>query len=495
MSRIISLTAENIMRLSAVHIEPSGNVVKIAGRNGQGKSSVLNAIAMALGGMDEVPAEPIHAGTDRARVILETEDFVITRTFTTRGSELVVKDRKGMKATGPQSLLNRLASKCTFDPLAFLRLDPSKQKTQLMTLLGLDFAEEDHHRKQLYDERTAVNRQLADATALFNSLPHHQDAPATEVSMTELIAELEKAQAANQRVHDLAAAAEKARGAMFDAQQEADDIANQRKEHALKATSLSAKRSALQDADADLSAVESGDLAPYVEFSSELSALRARMNRTVDAINNTLAAAPQEDARLAAELDRLNKAFHAVADAAAAAEKEAEAAETVDLQPIRDRIAQADQVNAKARANAKRTEQEALVDRLTGQSNDLTAAIEHIDRQKAEKIAAAPFPVPGLSFDANGLRFNGSPFSQASDAEKRRVSFAMACALNPELRIALIRDASLLDDESLADIARLAEEHDMQVWLELVGKGDATAIVIEDGAVLQPAAPAEGNAS
>ena len=48
--RIIRLQAENIKRLQAVEIEPHGDVVKITGKNGAGKSSVLDSIWMALAG-------------------------------------------------------------------------------------------------------------------------------------------------------------------------------------------------------------------------------------------------------------------------------------------------------------------------------------------------------------------------------------------------------------------------------------------------------------
>ena len=49
--KIVSLEAENYKRLKAVEITPDGNMVVIGGRNAQGKSSVLDAIWAALGGL------------------------------------------------------------------------------------------------------------------------------------------------------------------------------------------------------------------------------------------------------------------------------------------------------------------------------------------------------------------------------------------------------------------------------------------------------------
>ena len=73
MSHIVSLSAENILRLVAVHITPDkdGNLVVISGNNGNGKSSVLASIAMALGGGPEagrrLPELPLTPGVGTAR--------------------------------------------------------------------------------------------------------------------------------------------------------------------------------------------------------------------------------------------------------------------------------------------------------------------------------------------------------------------------------------------------------------------------------------------
>lgn len=67
---IVELRAENTKRLRAVTIRPEANgLVVLSGRNGAGKSSVLDAIAMALGGRGEVPAEPEKAAPKTEPVV------------------------------------------------------------------------------------------------------------------------------------------------------------------------------------------------------------------------------------------------------------------------------------------------------------------------------------------------------------------------------------------------------------------------------------------
>lgn len=56
--KIVKLTAENIKRLKAVEITPTGALVEVTGKNGQGKSSVLDAIWWALAGAEHIQTVP-----------------------------------------------------------------------------------------------------------------------------------------------------------------------------------------------------------------------------------------------------------------------------------------------------------------------------------------------------------------------------------------------------------------------------------------------------
>ena len=60
---------------------------------------------------------------------------------------------------------------------------------------------------------------------------------------------------------------------------------------------------------------------------------------------------------------------------------------------------------------------------------------------------------------------------------------AIGLAMNPKLRVLLIRDGSLLDSEGLKMLAEIAEGYDAQIWLERCTDGQPIGVVIEDGEV------------
>lgn len=404
--KIIKLEAENYKRLRAVTIEPdiTGNLVVISGKNGQGKSSVLDAITAALGGVDSKSTpKPIREGADNARIVLETEDLIVTRKFNHNGgSTLRVVARDGSTFTKGQAKLDTLLGRLSLDPLAFTRMSDKDQRAQLLDLVKLPFdpAELDAERAKAYEERTLVNRAIKN----LGELPEvDEDLPTDEVSQSALFDRLTTAQ-----------------GQAHTIQQE---------------TALS--NSLLNEM-------------AYTE--EKIKALQARLSELVesyDAQEALVKALPQPE----------------------------------DVEAIRTEIAGAEERNTLIRANNHARAKHEEATRLQAKSDAFTAELQRIDKTKTDGLAEADMPVEGLSFDQDGVLFQGVPFKQASTAEQMRVSLAMAIALNPELRVIRMEDASVLDSDSLKIVQDEAEKHDFQVWLEMVDEHGAQGIEIVDGEV------------
>lgn len=403
--RIVDLKVQNIKRVRAVHITPNGDsTVILGGKNGAGKTSVLDAIAMALGGARAIPSDPVRHGAKRGSIIADLGDLVVERVISPDGqTTLTVRDADGNRQRSPQKILDELCSRIAFDPLAFMSMDPAKQNEQLRQLLGLDFSQLDAERERTYAKRTDTSRDAKSARATAEALVVPANTPAKAVVVTDLLAQLTAAAEAGEKVRTHERAMTTLR----------TDIATLQNELQRIETQLMQKRMQLKGL--------------------EREAL-------------TLPGAP-------------------------------------DAGDIRRQIASAEATNRAVHTRGQRDALEQKANALDAEAAKLTARIEAIDGEKAAAIAACTFPVPGLALGADGPMLDGVPLEQASAAQKLRVSVALGLAMNPRLKVLLVRDASLLDETSLALVAEMAAAADAQVWLERVGNGDPTAVVIADGQV------------
>lgn len=418
--KIVKLEAENVKRLRAIEITPEGSTVVISGRNGQGKTSVLDSIWFALGGGPAArdTARPVREGEDHASVRLDLGSLIVTRTWSADGkTRLTVDSPDGARFRSPQAMLDELVGRLSFDPLGFSQLPDREQRATLLDLIELPFDPEELERERagLFDGRTEVNRQAKALEAQLAGMPEPpEDLPDEEISSAEILAAYNAAQ---QRVREN----EAVRNARSHAEVEV-----QRRE---KIAEDAAR--ALQEAQ--------------------------------EATKRALAA--WSDAQLA----------------------EARLDPDPDLSAFEEKLATAEQTNEAIRAaqHRSRTASEFLEARASSEA--FTAKLDAIEKRKVGAIEAAKMPIEGLAFDADGVLYRGVPFKQASSAEQLRVSLAMAMALNPSLRVIRITDGSLLDSENIRLIEEMASEHDYQVWIEVVDESGKLGIVIEDGAIVEPA--------
>lgn len=423
MNGIVQLTVSNLLRVKAAEVRPDGSLVIVGGRNDQGKSSLLNSIALAMSGKD-VPTQPIRAGETEGHVILQTDDLTVTRRFTAAGgSTLEVRDATGAKITSPQAKLDLLYSRVTFDPLTFTRQKPEDQLETLKRIVGLDFAALDTEFATKYEERTAVNRRLKDKQSQLTNISRDPSAPEKEVSVAELMEQLEAVNAKN------------------------------------------AEHSELRD-------VLSGQ-------NDEVDAATQRVsdgNRDVAEIEQRLKIAKQ------LVLDRKQALTEAVKQRDATKK---EVATLIDepTDPIANAIRNAETVNAGVRNNAKWNEEHKASLALQNESDKLSERLTAIEKEKSAAMQKTQFPVEGLSFGNAGVLYKGVPFEQAGTAVKIRTSVAIARSLAPKLPVMLVRDGSLLDDDSMKLLAEEAEKNGLQVWLEVIGNREDATVIMQEGEV------------
>jgi hypothetical protein len=297
--------------------------------------------------------------------------------------------------------------------------------------VGLDFTEIDAKRATLYSQRTLANAAADQAEAHARSLPYHENAPTAEVSAGEILSAIDKANEQKRTIEEKSRAVADAEKAILDQW----------------------KR--------------------ITEAEAKVTALEAQLTAAKQAVRSAkMAALELEDKAVAAK------------ELVAALEP------APDITPLRAKLATIEADNAKARDNAAKKKAGEIADQKRTAAKALDTQITALDKERQDAMTGAKFPIAGLSFDDTGVRYQGKPFTQASDAEKLRVAVAIYAARKPELRCMVLRSGSLLDDASLVALDALAEQYGLQILIEVVqhSKDDDVpegAIVVIDGEASQ----------
>jgi hypothetical protein len=416
------LQAEGFKRLVAVDITPDGDLVEVRGDNGNGKSSVLDAIFAALAGASAAPVKPVRQGEEMAIIRLDLGEIVVTRIFTDDGTtRLKVTNADGSATfSSGQTMLDQLVGHISFDPLAFARLKPEEQADELRKLVDIDIDLDEFAQAQKadYQERRDINRDAKALEARLDAIPL-VDKPETLPDRQALVDELTNAAEHNSAV-----------------QRE-----NERR------LAVRHKKGGLVD---------------------QIGVLEDRL------------------ADLKAQAQKVGEEI--------AGFDESPVPHPVDVDELRERIAQADQIAAIAQQIREREGLTTQHAELVTKSDQLSARMNEREARRKAAIAAAKMPVEGLALEIDednrlSVTLNGIPFSQASSAEQLKVSTAIAMAANPKLRVLRVKDGSLLDKNSLATLRQMAADNDFQIWGEFVGEGEGVGVIMESGKVRGAADP------
>lgn len=196
--KINKLEIENVKRIKAVKIEPTANGLTIVGgNNNQGKTSVLDSIAWALGGDKFRPSQAQREGS----MIPPTLHLVLSNGLVVerkgKNSSLKVTDPSGQK--GGQQLLNEFVEQLALDLPKFMESSGKEKAQTLLKIIGvgdqLDVL--DRKEKELYNSRLAIG-QIADRKEKFaKEQPYYPEAPKEMVSPSELIQQQQEILARN----------------------------------------------------------------------------------------------------------------------------------------------------------------------------------------------------------------------------------------------------------------------------------------------------------
>jgi len=412
------LHVENIKRIKVVDIKPEGNVVVVEGKNAQGKSSTLDAIAYALGGEKLIPKGVVRKGEEKAVIKVAVEGFVVTRYWTNPDrSYLKIETEDGMTPKSPQTFLDGKIGKIAFDPLKFLAMDREKKIRELKKVMELDIDDLEQKYNELYEKRREIKRDRDRVEKSYKEIQSGipEDITEPKRGRKEVMEEIGKIVEWNSKVRE-----ERAR----------IDIISDRIE-----------RNSEQ----------------ITEIDRQIILLTKKKRKLED-----------DNWKMTLEKTQIEKSNKK--------EKETKELEG-ELEKIEQYMMAKEKIDMTKRLEKEKEKYDAVI-------NAIEKEMSGMAKEKTARIMNAKVPIEGLKIEGNQILYNGVDFENLSSlSEKVKVSMAIAMAQNPELRIILIHDGSLLDKRSMGEVVKMAEEKDYQVWIEKVAEGKGSAVYIENGEI------------
>ena len=400
---------------------------------------------------------PIRKGEQTARVTLDLGDVVVTREWARKDSpdgansaehvpptttRIRVENADGARFPSPQKMLDGLLGSLTFDPLAFSRASDREQVEMLSGLCGVDMEEVEKAHKADFDERRDWNRSAKSLRSAAEQIDVPDGTPDEAVSVADILGRLRSAEAANRERE----------GARRELEQE--------ERHAKRL---------IDGADEDMrsAAERCSEMVKQADtLQKQATEMRDRAAAAARVADERASQARQRGEKLQSDLAAVSPVEPDTDTSALQAEaSEAELRNADVAQGQRKRAGLLEAAGAEKSAKA------------------LTAKMEKRRADTRDAIAKAKLPVDGLAVADGRVMLGDLPFEVASDAERLRVSCAIAMRGDAKLRVLRVRDGSRLDPDSLELLRATAEAADYQVWVEMVDVSGKVGVVIEDGRV------------
>lgn len=290
-----TFTVSNYKGVREIELTPNGNLTVIAGGNGAGKSSLIDAITELFDPRGtKLTPKPIRDGEKEARAEFTDDELGIRiiRVWKKDGTPgtLSAEALDGAQYKRPTDVVAKLTGGAIFDPLAWLNMDEKKQREELLSKVDLpfDLADLTEQKARVEERRRDIGRTVKRLQGALESTPNaDSDVPDEEVSAQSIIDQIQTAQ---------------------DAARDREVVTRRERDALALVDRLTAELVAAQDALA--AARQDVRLLPTV--ASDIDALRSELSH-VDEINQQVRA-KQERARVTRELAD-SEAAHAAAQA------------------------------------------------------------------------------------------------------------------------------------------------------------------------------------
>lgn len=428
--QVHEVTISDVKRVKFVNFKPQSNkLTVIGGKNGQGKSSSLHAIAFALGGEPFRPSNLQREGAEEYPYIKVEMDNGLILERKGKNSELTITDPTGN--LGGQAILNKVLTKLALNLSEFINSNDKEKSKYLLQIVedGDLLIQIDEEEQTLYMERRELYDRVQRKKKAAEEMPHYTEVGLELLQPKELLERQQAILARNAEVKAAKAKVEANKVALTKCQQTILNLDDQ-KTSLLKQIEGIRRQIELTEAQMQTTVAEAKSLQKLVE----------------DAQNLTF--------------------------------------EEESLDEVKKELQEFSKKNEKISANIMQKKCMEEADALELQYKELTVKIDDARNRKQELLAKTNLPYPGLSINGGRLTLNGKYWDCMSGSEQITIACALISRLKPDCRFILVDKLEQYDEDQLAGLDKWCEENQFQIIGTRVSTGDENSLIIQDGVVL-----------
>lgn len=423
--KFLGLEIENFKNLEKRKVDIGGQSIMVIGKNGTGKSSIIQALMSPLNSK-MLPTEPIKKGEERAKVSVTIggnhfgsySEYILDMYFTAKDKKgrLTVTNADGESVKSPATFIKGLIGNVSFDIMKWLHDDKANKLKTIKALTGVSDEIDiiDIQIKKTKDDRKYKKQRAEDLEAILNN---HAFTP-QEIDMYSRTVDLLPIQ------QEMAGIAK--------SQQNYDNVVNKVKE----------------------------------------------FNTNNDRLSNSIADKQQEIARLMNQIEAME---HEISQANINIQKGNEwlsVHSRPSIEAVNEKINQAILHNEKCSQIGNLASQQREMITCKEEANKMSIDIAALEDKKSSIISKSQFNIPGLTFTDDDIFLDNIPLEegQINTARLFDVGTEVAIAMNPNLKAIFLHDASLFDKEALKVIIKKAEARGYQVIAELVSEDNEAEV-------------------
>lgn len=435
--KIIRASAENFKNLDKTIIEINGQSLLVMGKNGSGKSSFLQMLLSPLTSK-VIPTQPIKEGEERATVSVtiageingEPREYICDLYFTpaNQRGRLKITNAQGEDVKSPATVMKTILGNITFDVFQFLNSEKKEQIKTLKELTGKKV--EIDNAEVLIAAKFKEKGELDTKIKLMESMVGKHGFTDEQIELYSSPKDIEIA-AINAQMADVDTA-----------------IANYTKVEQGVKDMVEENKRITEDNNKALSSI--------AEAEKQIAELQQKITKLNEGIATGNTKKTQNEEKIVKGNKWLSERTKP------------------SLQELSSQL-QAFNEHNKNHEKVKEIEKSSLA--LIEEKKNLDTILEQIKTMKADRdkiITSSKLPVKGLSFTDDEITLNGLPFDESNinTAKLHEVGFAIAKALNPNLRVILIKEGSMFDKENLRKVMNQLIEEGYQVFAEVVTEDD-----------------------